>query len=134
VPPSDRLGRRVAAAITAPGAARAMMLEWCYLTPSANHPVGRLHALLADVVAAEPVERKLQKALKTGLVKAHEYAAQVDAAVRAGAITASEGALLKHVREAGAEFINVDDFDPADLRAGAAARAAPASDGVVRVA
>ncbi|EQD72598.1 acyl-CoA dehydrogenase, partial [mine drainage metagenome] len=33
VPPSDRLGRRVAAAITAPGPARAAVLEWCYLTP-----------------------------------------------------------------------------------------------------
>jgi hypothetical protein len=38
------------------------------------------------------------------------------------------------VREAGAEFINVDDFDPADLRAGAAARATPASADATRVA
>ncbi|WP_297927810.1 acyl-CoA dehydrogenase [Metallibacterium sp.] len=136
VPPSDRLGRRVAAAITAPGPARAAVLEWCYLTPTPNHPVGRLHALLPDVVAAEPIERKLQKALKTGAIKAHDYLAQVDEAARQGVLSAAEAALLRHVREAGAEFITVDDFDPADLRAGAAARAdvAAVAGGVTRVA
>ncbi len=134
VPPSDRLGRRVAAAITAPGAARDAMLQWCYLTPTPNHPVGRLHALLSEVVAAEPVERKFQKALKSGQIKAHDYMAQVDQAVQMGAISSDEGRLLKHLREAGAEFINVDDFDPADLCAGKAAHAGAAADSVVRVA
>ncbi|EQD48931.1 protein containing DUF1974 [mine drainage metagenome] len=86
------------------------------------------------MVAAEPIERKLQKALKTGAIKAHDYLAQVDEAARQGVLGAAEAALLRHVREAGAEFIAVDDFDPADLRAGAAARATPGSDGVARVA
>ncbi len=117
VPPSDRLGRRVAAAITAPGAARDALLEWCYLTPSANNPVGRLHALLPEVVAAEPVERKLLKALKSGAIHAHDYVTQVEQAQRAGVLSETEAHLLKHLRAAGAEFINVDDFDPAALRA-----------------
>ena len=134
VPPSDRLSRRVAAAITAPGAARDAMLQWCYLTPTPNHPVGRLHALLPEVVAAEPVERKFQKALKSGQIKAHDYMAQVDQAVQMGAISGDEGRLLKHLREAGAEFINVDDFDPADLRAGKTAHADTAAGSVARVA
>ena len=58
VPPSDRLGRRVAALITAPNEARDALLRGIYLTPAPNNPVGRMHALLPDVVAAEPVERK----------------------------------------------------------------------------
>jgi acyl-CoA dehydrogenase len=124
----------VAAAITAPGAARDAMLQWCYLTPTPNHPVGRLHALLPEVVAAEPVERKFQKALKSGQIKTHDYMAQVDQAVQMGAINGDEGRLLKHLREAGAEFINVDDFDPADLCAGKAAHACAATGSAVRVA
>ena len=122
VPPSDRLGRRVAAAITAPGAARDALLEWCYLTPTDNNPVGRLHALLPEVVAAEPVERKFIKALKSMRTASHDYAGQVDQVVQSGALTAEEGQLLKHLREAGAEFINVDDFDPLDLEAATARR------------
>jgi acyl-CoA dehydrogenase len=116
VPPSDRLGRRVAAIITAPGEARDRLLEWTYLTPTPNNTVGRMNELLHDVIAAEPVERKFGKAQKAGQFKSHDYVAQLDEAVKAGVIDASEAALLKRVREGVFEFISVDDFDPAELR------------------
>ncbi|HTV84749.1 MAG TPA: acyl-CoA dehydrogenase [Dyella sp.] len=116
VPPSDRLGRRVAAIITAPGEARDRLLEWAYLTPTANNTVGRMNQLLPDVIAAEPVERKFGKALKAGQFTSHDYLGQLDEAVKAGVIDASEATLLKRVREGVFEFISVDDFDPAQLR------------------
>jgi acyl-CoA dehydrogenase len=117
VPPSDRLGRRVAALITAPGEARDRLTQWAYLTPTANNTVGRMCALLPEVIAAEPVERKFQKAQKSGQFVSREYDAQLQEAVKAGAITESEAALLKRVRDASFEFISVDDFDPKELRA-----------------
>jgi acyl-CoA dehydrogenase len=117
VPPSDRLGRRVAALITAPSAARDAIVAGIYLTPNANNPVGRMHALLPDVVAAEPVERKFLKAVKSGTIKAHDYFEQLAEAERQGAISETERKQLEHLRRATAEFINVDDFDPAELRA-----------------
>jgi acyl-CoA dehydrogenase len=117
VPPSDRLGRRVAALITSPNAARDALLRGMYLTPAANNPVGRMHALLPEVVAAEPVERKFLKALKGGTIKAHDYFEQLREAEALGAITPAERAQLEHLRRVTAEFINVDDFDPAELRA-----------------
>ena len=117
VPPSDRLGRRVAALITAPSEARDRLLEWVYLTPTPNNTIGRMHALLPEVILAEPVDRKLGKALKTGQFKAHDYFAQLVEAQEAGAINASEAALLKHVRESVHEFISVDDFSTDELRA-----------------
>ncbi len=117
VPPSDRLGRRVAALITAPGEARDRLTQWAYLTPTANNTVGRMCALLPDVIAAEPVERKFQKAQKAGQFVSREYDAQLQEAVKAGAITEGEAALLKRVRDASFEFISVDDFDPKELRA-----------------
>jgi acyl-CoA dehydrogenase len=120
VPPSDRLGRRVAAIITAPGEARDRLLEWAYLTPTPNNTVGRMNQLLPDLIAAEPVERKFLKAQKAGQFKSHDYLAQLDEAVRAGVIDGSEAALLKRVREGVFEFISVDDFDPAELRSAAA--------------
>ncbi|TAN04548.1 MAG: acyl-CoA dehydrogenase [Rhodanobacteraceae bacterium] len=117
VPPSDRLGRRVAAILSAPNSARDALVHGMYLTPNANNPVGRMHALLPDVVAAEPVERKFLKAVKAGGVHAHDYFAQLAEAERIGAISETERAQLERLRRATAEFINVDDFDPEELRA-----------------
>ena len=120
VPPSDRLGHRVAAILCAPNEARDRLGLWAYLTPSANNPVGRMNAILADVIAAEPVERKLSKALKADVANAgkpHDFAAQLAAAEAAGAISAEERKLLERVRAATFEFISVDDFDPRELEA-----------------
>jgi len=116
VPPSDRLGRRVAALITAPSEARDRLLEWVYLTPTANNTMGRMHALLPEVILAEPVDRKFAKAQKSGQFKAHDYLEQLAEAEQAGVINATEAALLKRVRESVFEFISVDDFDPEELR------------------
>jgi acyl-CoA dehydrogenase len=116
-PPSDRLGHRVAAILCAPGEARDRLAEWVYLTPSANNPVGRMNALLPDVIAAEPVERKFAKAQKSGTIKSLDAAAQLAEAEQIGAITSEERKLLERVRAATLEFINVDDFDPSELPA-----------------
>jgi acyl-CoA dehydrogenase len=117
VPPSDRLGRRVAAILTAPNSARDALVKGIYLTQTKNNPVGRMHALLPDVVAAEPIERKFLKAVKAGTIQSHDYFEQLAEAQREGAISETERALLERLRRATAEFINVDDFDPEELRA-----------------
>ena len=115
VPPSDRLGRRVAALLCAPNEARDRMTEWVYLTPNANNPVGRMNALLPDVIAAEPVERKFLKAAKAGELEGYDWDSQLADAEAKGIIDAAERELLARVRAAAFEFISVDDFDPAEL-------------------
>jgi acyl-CoA dehydrogenase len=125
VPPSDRLGRRVAAILCAPGDARDRLAEWVYLTPNANNPVGRMNALLSDVIAAEPVERKFLKAVKAGELAGYDYEAQLADAEAKGVLSGAERALLARVRAAAFEFISVDDFDPAELAANK--RAKPSS-------
>ena len=114
VPPSDRLGHRVAAILMAPNEARDRLGEWAYLTPNANNVIGRMNALLPDVIAAEPIERKFAKA--RGQLTSLDAAAQLVEAEQLGAITADERKLLERVRAATAEFIAVDDFDPAELQ------------------
>ena len=117
VPPSDRLGRRVAALLCAPNETRDRLAGDVYLTPNANNPIGRMNALLADVIAAEPVERKFLKAAKTLNAKAYDYSGQLAEVEAGGGITAEERKLLERVRAATFEFISVDDFDPRDLEA-----------------
>jgi acyl-CoA dehydrogenase len=76
-----------------------------------------MNALLPDVIAAEPVERKFLKGLKAGQFKAHDYDGQLAEALAADVVTQAEHDLLKRVHTAVFEFISVDDFDPAELRA-----------------
>jgi acyl-CoA dehydrogenase len=117
VPPSDRLGRRVAALLTAPNEARDRLIEWVYRTPTPNNTIGRMNAMLPEVIAAEPIDRKFGKAFKTGHFKSHDYMGQLVEAEQAGVLNASEVALLKRVREGVFEFISVDDVDTDEMRA-----------------
>ncbi|MDZ4811300.1 MAG: acyl-CoA dehydrogenase domain-containing protein, partial [Pseudomonadota bacterium] len=115
--PGDRLGHRVCTLMLSPNEARDRLIEGAYLTPNANNPVGRMNQALPKVIAAEPIERKLVKALKSGLIKALEADAQITEAVQSGLISALEAELLREVRTLTHEFISVDDFDPAELPA-----------------
>ena len=117
VPPSDRLGRRVAALLTAPNEALDRLTAWVYTTPTPNNTVGRMKALLPDVIAAEPVDRKFGKALKAGQFSSHDYLGQLAEAQQAGVISEAEADLLRRVREGVFEFISVDDFDTDEMRA-----------------
>jgi acyl-CoA dehydrogenase len=115
--PGDRLGHRVCTLMLSPNEARDRLVEGAYLTPSANNPVGRMHHALPKVIAAEPVERKLSKAIKAGQIQALEADAQIGEAVQSGVISALEADLVREVRALTHEFISVDDFDHAELTA-----------------
>jgi len=113
--PGDRLGRRVATLLLAPSEIRERLAEWIYQTPNANNPVGQLHAMLAQIIAAEPIERKLTKLVKNGELSELDPLAQLVQAEQLGLISSSEHQLLERTRAAVAEMIAVDDFDPEEL-------------------
>ena len=72
------------------------------------------------VIAAEPLERKLLKALKAGEISGLEWEEQLRDAVTRGAVTADEAAILSAVREKVMEVIAVDAFDADEFRLGRA--------------
>ncbi len=115
--PGDRLGHRVASLLMSANPARDSLARGVFLTPCENNPGGRIASYLEKAIAAEPVERKLLKALKTGQVKALDFPAQLDAAVAANVITADERKQLEELRAIIMDTISVDDFDPHELRA-----------------
>ena len=120
VAPGDRLSRRVANLLMNPNEARDRLAAGAFLTPGDNNPGGRINSYLAQAIAAEPVERKFLKALKSGQITALEFPAQVEEAVRLGVITADERAQLEALRAITLDTIMVDDFDSAELRAACA--------------
>lgn len=120
--PSDRLGKRLCNQLLSPSETRDRLCEGVYRTASANNEVGRMDRILPLVIQAEPVERKFIKAMRGGSLQARDYEGQIDEAVAQGVLSEAEGELLRKARAAAMEFIHVDDFDSADLRAGKAAR------------
>src|SRR5699024_4184954 len=116
VPPGDRLSHRVATLLMSPNAARERLARGVFLTPGPNNPGGRINDYLARAIAAEPVERKLLKALKNSDIEALDFTTQLDEGVREGWITAAERAQLEELREITLDAITVDDFDTEELR------------------
>ena len=116
VAPGDRLCRRVASLLMNPNEARERLAQGVFLTPGAHNPGGRINSYLEKAIAAEPVERKFLKALKTKDIEALDFASQLDEGVREGWITADERKQLEELRTLTLDTITVDDFDPHELR------------------
>jgi acyl-CoA dehydrogenase len=121
-PPGDRLGHRVASAMMTPSDTRARLAEGIYYGEGPRHPVGQLEIALPKVIAAEPIERKVLKAIKAGLLLSPDAEALLDEAVQKQVLSEAERAQLDEARALTAEIIAVDDFDPTELEA---ARVAP---------
>jgi acyl-CoA dehydrogenase len=117
--PGDRTGHKVAALLMSPNEARDRLGEFCHTAAHENSPVGRMLQTLPDVIAAEPIERKLEKARKAGPLGKLEGAALLEEAVKQGVISELEKALLDRVRLEVFEVISTDDFAPEELRASA---------------
>ena len=117
--PGDRLSRRVASLLMAPNEARSRLADGVFMTPCENNPGGRIDSYLAKAIAAEPVERKFLKAMKSKGIEALDYDAQLEEAVREGHITAEERTLLQELRAITLDAITVDDFDTEELRSAA---------------
>ncbi len=113
--PGDRTGHRVAQLLMSPNAARDRLAEFCFTTACDNSPFGRMMAALPEVIEAEPIERRIQKAVKAGVITDSDSSKLFEAAMRANVITVSERDLMERVRKAVFEVISTDDFDSAEL-------------------
>jgi acyl-CoA dehydrogenase len=117
VAPGDRLSHRVASLLMNPNEARERLADGVFLTPGEHNPGGRINSYLAKAIAAEPVERKFLKALKTKDIEALDFASQLDEGVREGWITLEERKQLEELRVLTLDTITVDDFNSHELRA-----------------
>ncbi|MFU8877828.1 MAG: acyl-CoA dehydrogenase [Wenzhouxiangellaceae bacterium] len=116
--PNDRLGHKVAALMLSPSETRDRLTRGCYRKDRPGHVPGNMEALLPDVIAAEPLERRLLKAIKTGKASGYTYDEQLAAAEKAGVFSEPEAKLMRSVRERVMEIVAVDDFDIRELQAG----------------
>ena len=116
--PGDRLTHKVAQLLLAPSDTRNRLTHGVYKSARSGHPVGLMEQALPQVIAAEPLERKLLKAIKAGQLEGITWVEQVRDAVARQVLTAEEAAAMQNVRELVMEIIAVDEFEPEELRLG----------------
>ena len=114
--PGDRLGRKVAALVTAPTASRERLCQYMYWTLEPTNPFGLLQEALLMTETVEPLEKRIRvEGVKTGRITALDLPGQIQQAVTAGIITEAEAATLREYDRKVMDLINVDDFAPHEL-------------------
>jgi len=109
--PNDANDRRVARLLMRPSAARDRLTEGVYVG-SVDDPVGRVEHALRLAVAVESVMRKVQRALRSGLIEADTPEEQIAQAVARAIIDEDEAAGLRAADAARFDAITVDEFPP----------------------
>jgi acyl-CoA dehydrogenase len=123
-PPSDKLGRAIADLMMNPSAARERLSAFIYKTPEPHNPLGQLQEALILATMAEPLEKRIRvQGVKTGQISALDLPGQITQARQLNLITEAEAAILRDYDAKVLDIINVDDFAPTELAAGASASA-----------
>ncbi len=108
--PSDLLGHQVAALLLEPSEARDRLTTGMYIPKDVNEPIGRLEDALPKVIAAESLERKLQRALEEKVLATRDYDFLVREAMRRGIINDHEAECLRAAYGVREQVVQVDDF------------------------
>jgi acyl-CoA dehydrogenase len=114
-PAPDRLGSKVVRLVTEPGPVRDRLTRDIFISDNPDDPTGLLEAAFKKVVAAEEAEKKLERAIRAGVVRRYHGIDWIGAAAEAGTITESEAQLLKEAEALTARVIAVDHFSPDEL-------------------
>ena len=123
--PSDRLGRTIVELMMNPSDARERLSSQIYKTVEPTNPLGLLQEALTLCIKAEPIEKRIRvEGVKTGRVTALDLPTQIQQALAAGIIDATEAAFLSDYDIKVMRLIDVDDFDPEELGQGAHSPAA----------
>jgi acyl-CoA dehydrogenase len=110
LPAGDRLGHKAASLILNPNETRARLTDGIDKEVSKNNIVMQMNETLKKVIDAEPLERRILKALKAGEINAIAPVDQLQQALEKNIITNNEHNKLTTVRAEVMEVIAVDDF------------------------
>ena len=112
--PTDKLGHQVADIIMNPSATRDRLTVGMYAPTGMDEPIGRLEDAFIKVVKAEPIEKRLRKALRGFDPGIGGMDSLIDKAVADGIISKDEATIMRDAETARSDVIQVDDF-PFDL-------------------
>jgi acyl-CoA dehydrogenase len=125
--PNDANDRRVSRLLMRPSAARDRLTRGMYIGTE-DDPVGRVEHALAAAIAAESVMRKVQRALRTGLIEADTPEEQITEALARAIIDEEEASRLRAADAARYDAIMVDEFPPNEFGRGSVSDETPESE------
>jgi acyl-CoA dehydrogenase len=105
-------GKSAVRAALGPGEVRDRLTRDIHVSRNVNDPMGILKMTMEKVIEAEPVERKVEKALKAGMIRRSLDRDWLGDAEAKGIITNDEAKLLRETEELVLKVISVDHFDP----------------------
>lgn len=111
-PPTDALGACVAKLITEPGEFRTRIAKNIYYTPNDNNPGAKLEAVLMQMIAVEPLEKKLMTAAHDHRIHGKTYEELIASALQNKVISSDESHTLSSAHAARMRVVHVDDFSP----------------------
>ena len=115
-PAPDTLGRKVVSLVLEPSEVRDRLTKYMYISTDVNDATGILEVALPKVIAAEAIERKIEKATRAGEVQRYHGKDWIGEAVTKGIITADEAKLMHEAEDLMQRVIAVDHFDPEELK------------------
>ncbi len=108
--PSDRLDHSVAEILLSPSDTRNRLTNGLFIPNNIDEPLGRVEDALPKVIAAEDLEKKIQKAVKNGVFGDGFHGDVIEEAARNGIIAEDEAETVRMAAEIRKEVIRVDDF------------------------
>jgi acyl-CoA dehydrogenase len=115
-PAPDWLGHKVVELVLSPGEVRDRLTKYIYISQDSKDPTGLLEVAFAKAVAAEAAEKKLDRAVRAGVVRRVHGNDWVGEAVAKGVLTDAEANQLRELEALTARVIAVDHFDPAEVK------------------
>jgi acyl-CoA dehydrogenase len=115
-PAPDWLGQRVAELVLTPGEVRERLTRFIFVSRNPNDPTGLLEVTFAKAVEAEAAERKLDRAVRAGMVERVHGNDWIAEAVAKNVLSDGEGQMLRELEQLTQRAIAVDHFDPAEVR------------------
>jgi len=111
-PASDRLGKEITKAALSPGEIRDRLTRDIFISDDPDDSTGLLEYTLPRVIEAEVAEKKLERAVRKGLVRRTHTNDWIADARDKGVLTSEEADALSQVRKLVERVIAVDDFAP----------------------
>ena len=115
-PASDRLGKDIVRAVLQPGEVRDRLTRDIYITEDLKDPQGLLEHTFSKVIALDQADKKLEKAVRRGVIRRTHINDWFADAQKEGVVTAEEAKDLKELEELVSKVIAVDHFDPSELK------------------
>jgi acyl-CoA dehydrogenase len=115
-PAKDRLGKAIVKKTLNEPSTRDRLTSHIYISRDENDTTGILEVTLAEVMELAPVSKKLEKAIKSGLIRRFHGLDWHEEAVQANILTSNEAERLKRLEKLTAKVIAVDQFNPGDIQ------------------